>query len=70
MSVAQRVIVVAVGALIIVLGLGLLAIVRSDGAPAPEPSPSAQAAEETTLLQVLDADGYAVRNAVIGIEPP
>lgn len=70
MSVAQRVIVVAVGALIIVLGLGLLAIVRSDGAPAPEPSPSAQAAEETMLLQVLDADGYAVGNAVIGIEPP
>lgn len=70
MTVAQRVIVVAVGALIIVLGLGLIALMRSDGAPAPEPSPTAQAAEETMLLQVLDADGYAVGNVVIGIEPP
>jgi len=70
MSVAQRVIIVAVGALVIVLGLGLLAIVRSDGVPAPEPSPTADPVEETMLLQVLDSDGYAIGNVVIGIEPP
>lgn len=70
MNVAQRVIVVAVGALVIVLGLGLVTIVRSEGVPAPEPSPTAAAAEETLLLQVLDADGYAVGNVVLGIEPP
>jgi hypothetical protein len=70
MSVAQRVIIVAVGALVIVLGLGFVAIVRSDGVPAPEPSPTAQPVEETMLLQVLDGDGYAVGNVVMGIEPP
>ena len=70
MSVAQRVIIVAVGALVIVLSLGLVSIVRSDGNAAPEPTPSAQPVEQTLLLQVLDSDGYAVGNAVIGIEPP
>lgn len=69
MSVAQRVIVVAVGALVIVLGLGLVSIVRSEGAPVPDPSPTATPVESTLLLQVLDADGYAVGNVVIGIEP-
>jgi anionic cell wall polymer biosynthesis LytR-Cps2A-Psr (LCP) family protein len=70
MSVAQRVIIVAVGALVIVLSLGLVSIVRSDGLPTPEPTPTAQDVEQTLLLQVLDADGYAVGNVVIGIEPP
>lgn len=70
MSVARRVIIVAVGALLIVLGLGFVAIVRSDGVPAPEPSPTAEPLEETMLLQVLDGDGYAVGNSVIGVEPP
>jgi anionic cell wall polymer biosynthesis LytR-Cps2A-Psr (LCP) family protein len=70
MSVAQRVIIVAVGALAIVLGLGLIAIVRSDGAPAPQPTPTAAPVEETLLLQVLDGEGYAVGNVVMGIEPP
>ncbi|MGA0011395.1 MAG: hypothetical protein ACO3ID_11560 [Candidatus Nanopelagicales bacterium] len=70
MSVAWRVVVVAVGALVIVLGLGLVSIVRSEGVPAPEPSPTSAPAEETLLLQVLDGDGYAVGNVVVGIEPP
>lgn len=70
MSIARRVIIVAVGALVIVLGLGFVAIVRSDGVPAPEPSPTAQPVEATMLLQVLDGDGYAVGNVVMGIEPP
>lgn len=70
MSVAQRVIIVAVGALVIVLSLGLVSIVRSDGIPTPQPTSTAQPVEETLLLQVLDADGYAVGNVVIGIEPP
>ena len=69
MSVARRVIIVAVGALVIVLGLGLVSIVRSDGVPAPDPSPAPQV-EQTLLLQVLDGDGYAVANSVIGVEPP
>lgn len=69
MSVAQRVIVVAVGALVIVLGLGLVSIVRSEGVPVPDPSPTATPVESTLLLQVLDADGYAVGNVIIGIEP-
>lgn len=70
MNVAQRVIVVAVGALVIVLGLGVVSIVRSEGAPLPDPSPSTLASEETLLMQVLNADGYAVGNVVLGIEPP
>jgi len=70
MSLAQRVIIVAVGALVIVLSLGLVSIVRSDGIPTPQPTSTAQPVEETLLLQVLDADGYAVGNVVIGIEPP
>ncbi|MFM1966353.1 MAG: hypothetical protein RL134_2078 [Actinomycetota bacterium] len=70
MSVARRVTLVAVGALVIVLGLGLLALVRSEGVPTPNPSPTEQQVERTLLLQVLDADGYAMGNVVLGIEPP
>lgn len=70
MSVARRVILVAVGALVIVLGLGLISIVRSDGVPSPDPTPTQDQVEETLLLQVLDSDGYARGNVVIGIEPP
>ncbi len=70
MSVARRVILVAVGALVIVLGLGLVSIVRSDGVPSPDPTPTQDQVEETLFLQVLDADGYARGNVVIGIEPP
>ena len=70
MSVARRVILVAVGALVIVLGLGLVSIVRSDGVPSPDPTPTQDQVEETLFLQVLDADGYARGNVVMGIEPP
>lgn len=70
MSVAGRVTLVAVGALVIVLGLGLVSIVRSDGVPSPDPTPTQDQVEETLFLQVLDADGYARGNVVIGIEPP
>lgn len=69
MSVARRVVLVAVGALVIVLGLGLVAVVRSEGAPGPQPSPQPETVEETLLLQVLDSEGYALGNVVIGIEP-
>ena len=70
MSVARRVTLVAVGALVIVLGLGLVAIVRSDGVPSPDPTPTTQPVEQTLLLQVMDDQGYAVANVVLGIEPP
>lgn len=70
MSVARRVIIVAVGAIAIVLVLGAIALIPGQSAPAPAPSPSPQPVEQTLLLQVLDADGYAVGNAVIGVEPP
>jgi hypothetical protein len=70
MSVAWRVTLVAVGALVIVLGLGFVALVRSEGLPTPAPTPTDLQVEETLLLQVLDADGYARGNVVIGIEPP
>ena len=70
MSVAWRVTLVAVGALVIVLGLGFVALVRSEGLPTPAPTPTDIQVEETLLLQVLDADGYARGNVVIGIEPP
>lgn len=70
MSVARRVILVAVGALVIVLGLGLVSIVQSDGVPSPDPTPTQDLVEQTLLLQVLDTDGYARGNVVIGIEPP
>lgn len=70
MSVARRVTLVAVGALVIVLGLGLVSIVRSEGVPSPDPTPTQDQVEETLFLQVLDADGYARGNVVIGIEPP
>lgn len=68
---ASRVVLVAVGALVIVLGFGLLALVRTDPAPdpGPQPSPSPTPVEQTLLLQVLDADSYALGNVVIGIEP-
>ena len=68
---ATRVVLVAVGALVIVLGFGLLALVRTDPAPdpGPQPSPSPTPVEQTLLLQVLDADSYALGNVVIGIEP-
>jgi hypothetical protein len=70
MSVARRVTLVAVGALVIVLGLGLVSVVRSDGVPTPNPTPTQQQVEQTLLLQVLDGDGYARGNVVMGIEPP
>ena len=70
MSVARRVTLVAVGALVIVLGLGLISIVRSEGVPAPDPTPTQDLVEETLFLQVLDGDGYARGNVVIGVEPP
>jgi hypothetical protein len=70
MSVAWRVTRVAVGALVIVLGLGFVALVRSEGLPTPAPTPTDLQVEETLFLQVLDADGYARGNVVIGIEPP
>lgn len=70
MSVVRRVTLVAVGALVIVLGLGLVSIVRSDGVPTPDPAPTPQQVEQTLLVQVLDADGYAQGNVVMGIEPP
>jgi hypothetical protein len=69
-SVAARVLVVAIGALVIVLGFGAIALVRSDTDPRPEPLPSPIPIERTLLLQVLDHDGYALGNVVIGIEPP
>ncbi|MFZ4511678.1 MAG: hypothetical protein ACOYNJ_12035 [Candidatus Nanopelagicales bacterium] len=67
---AWRVTLVAVGALVIVLGLGFVALVRSEGLPTPAPTPTDLQVEETLFLQVLDADGYARGNVVIGIEPP
>ena len=70
MSVAWRVTLVAVGALVIVLGLGFVALVRSEGLPTPAPTPTDLQVEGTLFLQVLDADGYARGNVVIGIEPP
>ena len=70
MSVAARVIVVAAGALLIVLGFGAIALVRSDAQPQPDPSPAPTPVERTLLLQVLDNEGYALGNVVIGIEPP
>jgi len=70
MSVARRVTLVAVGALVIVLGLGFVAIVRSEGVPSPDPQPTAQQVEQTLLLQVMDDQGYAVADIVLGIEPP
>ena len=70
MSVAARVLVVAIGALVIVLGFGAIALVRSDTDPRPEPSSSPAPVERTLLLQVLDHEEYALGNVVIGIEPP
>jgi hypothetical protein len=37
--------------------------------PTPDPTPTQLQVKETLLLQVLDADGYARGNVVIGIEP-
>lgn len=70
MSVAGRVILVAVGALAIVLSLGVVSLLTSEGDPTPNPSPTQEQVEQTLLLQVLDGDGYARGNVVIGIEPP
>lgn len=70
MSVARRVVLVAVGAMAIVIGLGLIALLRSEGVPGPEPSTPSEFVEETLLLQVLDGEGYALGNVVLGIEPP
>jgi hypothetical protein len=70
MSVAGRVILVAVGALAIVLGLGVVSLLTSEGVPTPNPTPTQERVEQTLLLQVLDRDGYARGNVVIGIEPP
>lgn len=70
MSVARRVVLVAVGAMAIVVGLGLIALLRSQGVPGPEPSTPSAAVEETLLLQVLDDEGYALGNVVLGVEPP
>ena len=70
MSVAGRVILVAVGALAIVLGLGFVSLLTAEGVPTPDPSPTQEQVEQTLLLQVLDGDGYAMGNVVIGIEPP
>lgn len=70
MSVIRRVVLVGVGALVIVLGLGLVSIVRSEGVPVPEPTSTQDQVEETLLLQVLDSNGYAQGNVVLGIEPP
>lgn len=70
MSVARRVVLVAVGAMAIVIGLGLVSLLRSEGVPGPEPSTPSEFVEETLLLQVLDGEGYALGNVVLGIEPP
>ena len=70
MSVAGRVVLVALGALAIVLGLGVVSLLTSEGVPTPNPSPTQEQVEQTLLLQVLDGDGYARGNVVIGIEPP
>jgi hypothetical protein len=69
MSVTRRVALVALGALVIVLGLGAISIVRSEGAAAPNPSPTATPGVQTLLLQLLDSDGYARGNVVMGVEP-
>jgi len=69
-SVAARVLIVALGALAIVLGLGAIALVRGDTTPHPEPSPAPMPMERILLLQVLDHEGYALGNVVIGVEPP
>ena len=71
MSVGGRVILVALGALAVVIGLGALALVRSDvqPQPGPTPAPTPSAAEGILLVQVLDAEGYALGNVVVGVEP-
>ena len=43
---------------------------RSEGVPSPDPTPTQDLVEETLFLQVLDGDGYARGNVVIGVEPP
>jgi len=68
MSVTRRVALVAVGALVIVLGFGAVALVRSEGAPAPDPSPGPESGVRTLLIQVLDDQGYARGNVVIGVD--
>jgi hypothetical protein len=56
--------------LAIVLGLGVVSLLTSEGVPTPNPTPTQERVEQTLLLQVLDRDGYARGNVVIGIEPP
>ena len=70
MSIPGRVITVIVGALIVVLGLGGVSLLLSDQSePQPTPSPtSTRPVERTLLLQVLDAEGYALGNFVLGVE--
>ena len=70
MSVAGRVLTVIVGALVVVLGLGGLSLILSgESEPEPSPSPtSTRPVERTLLLQVLDAEGYALGNFVLGVE--
>lgn len=70
MNVPLRVFGVAVAALLVVMGFGAVAISRGDTSPAPQPSPTVSASGQLLLLQVLDGEGYAVGNAVIGIAPP
>jgi len=70
MSIARRVVLVVVGALTVVLGLGGISLWLSQASePVPTPSPtSTRPPEQTLLLQVLDGEGYAFGNFVIGIE--
>ena len=69
----RRVVLVAVGALVVVVGLGAVALLRGDPSPepgpGPAPSPTPSVVERTLLVQVLDTDGYALGNVVIGAQP-
>jgi anionic cell wall polymer biosynthesis LytR-Cps2A-Psr (LCP) family protein len=69
-SIPWRVLITIVGALVIVLGFGALSLVLGEGGdPTPSPSPtSTRPAERTLLLQILDEQGYALGNFVLGIE--
>lgn len=72
MSLALRITIVAVGALLIVLAFGAFSIMRDDRPPTPGPQPSpspTEVTQDTLLLQVLDADRYAYADAVIGNSP-
>ena len=73
-GVLPRVLLVALGALVIVVGLGVVALMRSnatpDPSPGPTPSPAPSTVQETLLVQILDAEGYALGNVVVGTQPP